>query len=65
MRGFREIDLTGPDGNAFALLGYAKKYAKQLEIDSQPILDDMMSGNYEHLLEVFEENFGSFVTLYR
>ena len=65
MRGFREIDLTGPDGNAFALLGYAKKYAKQLEIDPQPILDDMMSGDYEHLLEVFEEQFGSFVTLYR
>ena len=65
MRGFREIDLTGPDGNAFALMGYAKKYAKQLEIDPQPILDDMMSGDYEHLLEVFEEQFGSFVTLYR
>ena len=43
----------------------AKKYAKQLEIDPQPILDDMMSGDYEHLLEVFEEQFGSFVTLYR
>ena len=65
MRGFREIDLTGPEGNAFALMGYAKKYAKQLEIDPQPILDDMMSGDYEHLLEVFEEQFGSFVTLYR
>ena len=65
MRGFREIDLTGPDGNAFTLMGYAKKYAKQLEIDPQPILDDMMSGDYEHLLEVFEEQFGSFVTLYR
>ena len=65
MRGFREIDLTGPDGNAFTLMGYVKKYAKQLEIDPQPILDDMMSGDYEHLLEVFEEQFGSFVTLYR
>jgi len=27
------IDLTGPQGNAFFLLGYAKKLAKQLEID--------------------------------
>jgi len=25
----------------------------------------MMSGDYEHLLKVFEENFGEFVTLYR
>jgi hypothetical protein len=24
------IDLTGPDGNAFALMGYAKRFAKQL-----------------------------------
>ena len=23
------IDLTGPDGNAFALMGYAKRFAKQ------------------------------------
>ena len=25
------IDLTGPEGNAFVLLGYAKRFAKQLE----------------------------------
>jgi hypothetical protein len=60
-----EIDLTGPDGNAFALMGHAKKFSRQLGIDSTPIIKDMMSGDYEHLLEVFEENFGSFVTLYR
>ena len=59
------IDLTGPDGNAYALMGYAKKYARQLEIDSKLIIEDMMSGDYEHLLEVFEKHFGSFVTLYR
>lgn len=59
------IDLTGPDGNAFALMGYARKYARQLEIDSKLIIEDMMSGDYEHLLEVFEKHFGSFVTLYR
>jgi len=60
-----EIDLTGPEGNAFALMGYAKKFARQLGTDSNPIIEDMMSGDYEHLLEVFEEHFGSFVTLYR
>jgi hypothetical protein len=59
------IDLTGPDGNAFALMGYATKYARQLGLDSEPIIEDMMSGDYEHLLEVFEKHFGSFVTLYR
>ena len=60
-----EIDLTGPDGNAYVLLGYAKNFAKQLGIQSDSILEDMTSGDYEHLLEVFEKHFGSFVTLWR
>lgn len=60
-----EIDLTGEDGNAFALMGYAKKFARQLGVDSEEIISNMMSGDYENLLEIFEENFGSFVTLYR
>jgi len=25
-----EIDLTGPEGNVFVLIGYAKNFAKQL-----------------------------------
>jgi len=60
-----EIDLTGPQGNAFYLLGTAKNLAKQLDLDGNEIMKEMMSGDYEHLLEVFDENFGSFVTLYR
>ena len=28
-----EIDLTGPDGNAFVLIGMAGKFAKQLCLD--------------------------------
>ena len=60
-----EIDLSGPDGNAFVLMGYAKNFAKQLGIPSEPIIDDMTSGDYEHLLEVFDKQFGSFVTLWR
>ena len=59
------IDLTGPDGNAFALMGYAKRFAKQLGLDSEEIISNMMSGDYENLLEVFDENFGSFVILER
>ena len=60
-----EIDLTGPDGNAFALMGYASRLAKQLGLDSASIINDMKSDDYDHLLEVFEEHFGEFVTLYR
>jgi len=60
-----EIDLTGPQGNAFYLLGTAKKLANQLDLDSNEILNEMKSGDYENLLQVFDKNFGMFVTLYR
>jgi hypothetical protein len=60
-----EIDLTGPDGNAFVLIGYAKRLARQLDLDGKKIADEMMSGDYENLINVFEKNFGEFVTLYR
>jgi hypothetical protein len=62
------IDLTGPDGNAFALMGYAKRFAKQLGWDKDQyheLINDMMSGDYEHLLEVFDKAFGTFVILER
>ena len=60
-----EIDLTGPQGNAFFLLGTAKKLGNQLGLDVKSITDEMMSGDYENLLQVFDKNFGSIVTLYR
>ena len=60
-----EIDLTGPDGNAFFLLGTAGRLAKQLGLDGKEIQAEMMKGNYEHLVGVFDKHFGSFVTLYR
>ena len=60
-----EIDITGPQGNAFYLLGTAKNLAKQLDLDGNEIMKEMMSGDYENLLQVFDENFGSIVTLYR
>ena len=60
------IDLTGPQGNAFFLLGYAKKLAKQLDFeDVDGLLDEMKSGNYEHLVQTFDEHFGDFVILER
>ncbi len=61
------IDLTGPQGNAYYLLGTAGNLAKQLGLglDSKVIQAEMMSGDYENLLEVFDSYFGSIVTLYR
>jgi len=60
-----EIDITGSQGNAFVIMGYARQYAKQLGMDSKPIIDEMMSGDYENLLEVFDKNFGDYVDLLR
>ena len=59
------IDLTGPDGNAYALMGYAKRFAKQLDYDHKMIIDKMTSGDYENLLNVFDQYFGKFVILER
>jgi hypothetical protein len=59
------IDLTGPDGNAFVLIGTATKLAKQLGLDGKAIQAEMMKGDYENLVKVFDKYFGHFVTLYR
>ena len=58
-----QIDITGQDGNAFALLGYAKRFAKQLGLDANAITTEMMQGDYDHLLDTFEGHFGEFVEL--
>ncbi len=60
-----EIDLTGPDGNAFVLIGTASKLAKQLGLDGKAIQAEMMKGDYEHLVNTFDKHFGHFVTLYK
>ena len=59
------IDLTGPEGNTFVLLGYAKQYAKQLKFDEKKITSEMMEGDYEELLETFDKYFGDYVILER
>ena len=57
------IDLTGPDGNVFVLLGRAMQYAKQLDLDGDEIINEMQSSDYENAVQVFDKYFGSFVTL--
>ena len=59
------IDLTGPDGNAFALMGYATRFAKQLNFDEDKIINKMMEGDYENLLKVFDRYFGDYIILER
>jgi len=64
---FIEIDLTGKQGNVFVLLSYAKKLGYLLGLSEEEIKDilkEMQSGDYEHLIKVFDDNFGEFVILY-
>jgi hypothetical protein len=60
-----EIDLTGPNGNAFYLIGAANNLARQLGLDGKAIQAEMMKGDYENLVKVFDKHFGHFITLYR
>lgn len=60
-----EIDLTGPDGNAFVLIATAKRLSRQLGLDGEMIAEEMMLGDYENLVEVFDKYFGDYVDLYR
>ena len=59
----RVIDLSGPEGNAFALLGMAKTWGRQIGLDTDSIINDMTSSDYDHLLEVFEKWFGAVAVL--
>ena len=61
----RVIDLQGPMGNAFALMGYADDLLRQMgrRHEFNKMRTDMMSGDYENLVRIFEENFGDYVEL--
>jgi hypothetical protein len=63
-----EIDLTGPDGNAFVLLALADRLGRKLGYDRRRIdliLDEMRLAHYECLLQTFDREFGHIVDLYR
>ena len=63
-----EIDLTGPQGNAYYLLGLANRWAKELQFSDsyrEEMLEKMRSSDYENLIQVLDNEFGSVVTFYR
>ena len=64
----RVIDLNGPEGNAFYLLGTAQALCKQIGISVErkdEILDEMRSDDYEHLITTFDKYFGKVIDLER
>tara|TARA_B100000282_G_C31353482_1_gene318886 strand:+ start:264 stop:497 length:234 start_codon:yes stop_codon:yes gene_type:complete len=63
-----EIDLTGPEGNAFHLLALAEKLGRKLGYDKskrERIYMEMTLTDYEGLIYTFDREFGLLVTLYR
>lgn len=59
------VDLTGPDGNAFVLLGMASRWARDLGLDFEPIQEEATSGDYENLVSVLDNYFGDFIVFER
>ena len=61
----RVIDLQGPDGNAFFLMAQADSWLRQMKRRDEfsAMRTEMMSGDYENLVRIFEDNFGDYVDL--
>ena len=63
-----EIDLNGPGGNAFYLMGMAMNFAKQLgwsQEQKAKLRVELTFSDYENLINIFDKHFGEFVILYR
>lgn len=70
-----DIDLDGPDGNAYVLLGTAQGAYRQIgkdyfkvkfgKISWDEIFKEMTASDYEHLLKKFDQYFGAFFDLGR
>jgi len=67
----RAIALFGPQGNAYYIMGVAESIMKQINreipgrYDSEAIIAEMTSGDYENLVAVMEKHFGDYVIMYR
>jgi hypothetical protein len=61
-----DVDLEGPDGNAFQLVGIAIGVAKQIGWDRDDIAafrTKCYSGDYGNVLALVDKNFGDFINL--
>jgi uncharacterized protein YozE (UPF0346 family) len=62
-----EIDLTGPDGNVFNLMGIAKRLAKDIYDNKHPNLSKDVIDRFDALSELtegkisFETNLGQYI----
>lgn len=66
--GKQVIDLAGPDGNAYFLLGVARNYGRLFGWDRakmEQVVTEMKSGDYENLIQTFDKYFGEMCDLVR
>ena len=62
------IDLDGPEGNTFVILGLAVKLGKQMGMSVDKVAEiqkEMKSSDYENLIQTFDKYFGDHVDLMR
>ena len=60
-----EVDLTGPDGNIFVLLGMAVGWCKANGTDFEWVKEFILNHSYEENIIMLDSHFGYFVTFYR
>ena len=63
-----KIELSGPQGNAFYLMGLVDNFGRQLNLTQEivnKIIKEMRSSDYDDLLKTFIKNFGMIVQLYQ
>jgi len=62
------IELSGPQGNAFYLMGLVDNLGQQLGLTQEninTIVNEMRSSDYDNLVKTFIKNFGMIVQLYQ
>jgi len=52
-----KLKLVGEDGNAFAILGKARRIAEENNMDWKEISKEAMSGDYNNLLQTMMKYF--------
>ena len=63
-----EIDLSGPEGNAFCLLGLVGRLGISLGMSRKKIKliqDEMMLSSYDMLVETLDKYFGDYIVIYK
>jgi hypothetical protein len=61
-----QIDLSGPQGNAFCVMGTVQSVLQQIgksKDEIKVVMDDMQSGDYEHLKQVAVESTNGLIQL--